>query len=477
MAAHAAPAPVSHATFKAEANGVAQVQLAAKSPVVFEIGKLGIPWRRVSEVGYKDQTARWRVKAGRTYEAWDAAAYAAAQVQEAGKAVGHAFASSGAPLRNTLAALRWMKSNQAKIKSEEADAAKMRLEIALAALLKIRVSVEAGARQQLWPQYTLPIKGTFACETAGVRAALSSISIPDNWTVVSREPAKGRSAPGKARVSTLQVRVPNHAVFYPGNYPITAWYDVEYDGLKFKAFNAVEANIVPIFERVAWLTTVSDTQVDLRIRLTSLMPIRNVTTEPYAPSGWTSKTATTSFGVSNTKEIVYHITRPANEKRGLRIVGGTFHVGDYTTSKRVITDHSLTLGQSRSTTGFEMLRVPGEEAAVVTQSDRQCRRIPASGKMYFDVSENFPPGETTHLTLTCAAEQPCEVWVEYRTVDGKTVSTDHQKVDPASPWRDVPVVIKNAVFDGGLANKADFVVRSDGALCVGGVYISRFGSP
>ncbi len=454
-------------SFTAKSDTQASVYLHSANPVVFEIGKLRIPWRRINDVTDKGHVLTWQVRKGRTYEVWDARDYARAQLREAGESLGHPFSASGDLSHAVLSAIKWTKS---RATSEPQQLALTRLETAMAALLNVKIEIQAGVRNKVWPEYTLPITCSFSCPTRGVTARLAALTKPDSWTEVGRQARAGRS--------TIDVRLPSSATRYQGGNPVIARYEVKYRGTSFMATNAVEASVVDAFEREAWIDTISDTQIDLHVRLTSLLPIKDVTAEAYLPDGWTATTSPTRFDVANTRDVTYRITRPRTDDRGLRIVGGTFHAGEFTTSKRLLSDHALELGETAAVTGFRLIRTPGEPARVTTISDRKCRQVPASGMMSFDVSVNFSPGTETYLTVQAAATGPGSMTVQYVTTSGEKRSTQPQTLNADSGWRDLVFVLRDAAFNGKLPDNADFVLSCSGSMPgIAGIYISRFRTP
>jgi hypothetical protein len=464
--------------FTGKSDTEVSVYLASSRPVVFEIGKLGIPWRTVEDVRREGHFLKWKVKKGRVYEAWDAREFALAQLAEVRKSFGISAAGGRAHADALAKTLRLVR--QSRSGDEESRAmARTRLEMALGAVLGVRIEVRAGVKQRLWPEYTLPVTCALRCGANGVRAKFSRLLLPDSWKVI--EPAvrtQWRATIAAPIKASAKVKVPMVSMRYHVPYPVIAWYELEYAGCRFTLSNADETQVTDAFDREAWIDTVSDTQVDLHIKLTTLLPITGVTTTPYLPEGWSCDYYKKPFDVSNTKVLTYRITRPRNEKHGLRIVGGTFRFGSYSTSKRLITDHALDLGRAAAVTGLEMIRVKGDESRLMTLSDRKCRQTPASGRMYFNASANFSPGKETCLTLECAAEEAATLLVEYRTASGKMTSTEPQAITPASGWTELTFTLRDAVFDGSLPHAADFAVRSTRGQCgIAGISISRFRCP
>ena len=472
--ASAGPTPAC-VRFKARADTLARVYLETGNPVIFEIGKIGLPWRRINEVRGRGHVFTWQVKKDRAYEIWDGHSYARAQAEFAADKLGRRFCESRSLLRDVLGLSRLVQRRRAVSDSEQLQMAQRRLECALAVLLGIRIEIHAGVKQQLWPQCPLPVSSSFECSRRGVSAKLAAISVPDNWQIIhSADPTRFRPTPGKPHSSRIEVRVPGQAVYYPGGYPVIARYDVRCGGAAFQASNAVEASVIPVFRKQAWIESISDTQIDLHVRLSSLLPVKNVETELYLPDGWTGKASRSRFDVPTSREIVYRITRPKNEEPGLRIVAAIFRIGDYVTSKRLITDHALVLGDSVGVAGLRMVAIKGEEA-LVTEFGRKCRKVSSSGQMYFDVSDNFSPGNQTYVTVECASGGPSSILIEYRTAAGKLCSTRPQAIDPASTWQHRVFVLNGAVFAGGFPGRADLRVRCEGSsLDVAGIRISRF---
>lgn len=458
--------------FTAKHDTSAKVYLPSARPVVFEIGKLGIPWRQILDVRDVGHVLTWQVRKGRVYEVWDAQDYAREQLAEAKRSTGCPSGKHSTLTDQLLHALKWLEDRR----QPDAQLIRARLIYALSALLGIKIDIRAGAEGYLWPDYPLPVTVSFACAASGVRVRITKPTIPDNWQIVSRPSVSRFHQVSRVPVkSTFMVKVPAIAMRYEGLYPIIAWCDVEYRGQKFRVSNATEVSIGDAFEREAWIDTVSDTRIDLHIRLTSRLPIKGVTTEPYLPDGWTCIYPREPFDVCNSRELVYRITRPKSEKRGLRIVGGIFSFGSFSTSKRLITDHALELAETTGVTGFKLIRVKGDEARQATILGTACRQVPPSGRMLFDVSPNFSPGSETYLTLKCATLNPATLSVEYRTTSGRIVSTKPQVVHPANGPHELTFVLKSASFDGKLPHGADFVVcSSDKSLGIAGIYISRF---
>lgn len=466
----------------ADKDTEARVYLYSGSPVVFEVGKLGLPWRRVTEAQAQNHIVRWPAKRGRSYQAWDAEEFAREQLRIVRASLGHQSAGSTpipspAPTLDAVTtALRWVQKQRASGDTPQLQQAEVRLSHALSALLDVRIRVDAGVGLKVWPEYTLPLTASLECRSKEVLAKFASFTMPDNWKMLGGSaPSRARSAASKPVRTQVQVRVPARSTFYPGDYPLVAWFDVEYAGTRFKASNAVEAKVTHPFERDGWIDTVSETEVDLHVRLKSLLPIKGITTELSLPDGWTGKTPCESFDLNGSRVLTYRITRPAEEPRGLRIVGGLFRLGDYTISKRLLTDHLLSLSDTTAVAGFRLLQVKGDESPAVTVSDRECRATPPSGKMHFDASENFPPGKLTYVTVGCATTDSGEVSVDYRDASGKLRSTAPQAVDVSGGWQHRTFTIENAVFDGSLPNGADFTIRYNGkSLGVAWVGISRF---
>ncbi len=413
--------------FTAKNDAPVRVYLHSANPVVFEIGKLGIPWRQILDVHNTGHILTWEVRKGRIYEAWDAQDYARMQLAEAKRSTGYPSGKHSTLPDQILHAIKWLEV----CRRQDAQLIRARLIYALSALLGIKIYIQAGADGHLWPDYPLPVTISFACTTSGVRVRIAEPTIPDNWQVISRQTISYfRQASRTPIKSVLQVKVPTIAMRYEGRYPIIAWCDVEYRGQKFKVSNATEVSIGDAFEREAWVDTVSDTRIDLHIRLISRLPIKGVTTEPYLPDGWTCTYPREPFDVCNSRELVYRITRPKSEKRGLRIVGGIFRFGSFSTSKRLITDHALELAETTGVAGFKLIQVKGDEARQTKILGTACRQIPPSGRMLFDVSPNFSPGSETYLTLKCAALIPTTLSVDYRIKSGRIVSTEPQVIRP-----------------------------------------------
>lgn len=464
--------------FTGKSDTEVSVYLASSRPVVFEIGKLGIPWRTVDGVRREGHFLEWNVRKGRVYEAWDAREFALAQLAEVRKSFGISAPGGLAPADALAKALRLIQHSQSGDEDSRAMA-RTRLEIALGAILGVQIGVQAGVKQRLWPEYTLPITCSLRCNASGVRARFSRFRLPDSWKVIAPAAQTQWRATASAPIkASAKARVPLVSMRYHVPYPVMAWYELEYGGCKFLLSNAVETQVTDAFEREAWIDTVSDTQVDLHIKLTTLLPIPGVTTTPYLPEGWTCDYDKKPFDVGNTRVLTYRITKPNDEERGLRIVGGTFRFGGYSTSKRLITDHALDLGRTAAVTGFEMIRVKGDEARLVTLSDRKCRQTPKSGRMYFNVSANFSPGKESYLTLECGTEEAAALLIDYRTASGKMTSTEPQAIAAGSGWTELTFVLKDALFDGSFPHGADFAVRSTRGQCgIAGVFISRFRRP
>lgn len=453
--------------FTAKADTRASVYLHSSNPVVFEIGKLGIPWRRVNDVTDSGHVLSWNVRKGRTYEVWDASDYARAQLNDAGQVLKRSFQASGDLVTALLKSVRVAQSQGT---TTEQQVALARLEWALAAMIGARVDVRAGVNNKLWPEYNLPVTCSFSCSAKGATAKLLSLTKPDNWKQIGTTKNRGGT-------STITVRIPPSAARYQGNRPIIAHYSVSYRGVRFHTLNAAEAQVVDAFDREASISTVSDTQIDLRISLKSLLPIRGVTTEPYLPDGWRATVSPKCFDVANSRTVTYRITRPKDEKRGLRIVGGTFRVGDFSTSKRLLSDHALELGESSAVTGFRLLRTTGQLPPVVTMLDTKCRQVPISGRMAFDVSPNFSPGSETYVTVSCLGSGAGSIALEYLAASGKVRSTPPATPEIGSAWKDVVFVLRDASFSGKLPDGADFALRCTGSMpWIAGVYISRFRS-
>ena len=458
--------------FTAKEDAPARVYLHSARPVVFEIGKLGIPWRQILDVRDAGHILTWHVRKGRVYEVWDAKDYALVQLAEAKKSTGCPSGKYSTLTDQVLHALKWLDNHR----QQNSQTIRAKLIYALSALLGIKIYIRASVDNYLWPDYSLPVTVSFACASSGVSVRITEPTIPDNWQLTSRSTVSYFRRASQAPIkSTFWVKVPPTAMRYEGLYPIIAWCDIEYRGRKFRVSNATEVSVGDAFEREAWIETISDTQIDLHIRLTSRLPIKGVTTEPYLPDGWKCEYIREPFDVCNSRELVYRITKPKSEKRELRIVGGIFRFGSFSTSKRLIAEHALELAEATGVTGFKMVRVKGDDTQLTTISGTTCRQIPPSGKALFDVSANFLPGSETYLTLKCATLAPATLSVEYQTTSGCIDSTESKTIHPTDGIREITFVMKNASFAGKLSHGADFVVNySDKSLGIIGVYISRF---
>lgn len=472
----AARVQMTGATITAKQDGTLEAPLnhLQGKPLVFEIGKQGTPWRRVNDVIVSGSSARWTARKDRAYELTSAYAYAADTLSEVRRAFGHQDTMIRDLKADVVGALKWVQK-RATTDQRYAEA-EFRLSGALSALLGITIDVSVGVEQKVWPEHNLPLESQFQCSVSGLRARFASFTKPENWRVVSSPRSTWfTSVPGEPQPTRAEIRLPARVTFYMGEYPVIAWYDVEYAGVEFKASNAVEAQVVHPIDKQGSIKTVSETQIDLNIHLTSLLTIKDVRTELYLPDGWTGTIPQERFDLSGSRDITYRITRPADETPGLRIVGAIFRIGDYATSKRLITDHTLTLGDSTAVTGLKMVQMPGTESETATVQGRKCRKLPASGGMSFDVSENFFPGEATYVTVECAGDHPSEVAVEYRTVDGAAKVTAAQPVDPGAGWQTRVFVLNGAKFDGSLEGGADFRLASTAGACgVSSIRISRF---
>lgn len=460
--------------FAARHDTQARIYLRTGRPIVFEMGKLNLPFRRICEAKSAGHVVNFSVKKGRCYEIWDAADYAAEQLEVVRRTLGHA-APAPTPARlldDLLAAVRWA---QRRVDGgERLGVARARLSSALVALLDIRIEISAGVDGQVWPQCDLPLSVSFSSADGKAKARLRSITKPDNWKL-SRQHGEWFCAAAAPRPERITLRAPANSIFYKIGYPIVAWYDVFYRGVRFVASNASEARVIHAFARTAWVTTVSDTQIDLRIRLESLLPVKGVTSELWLPDGWKGEVTEPRFDVERVKEATYRITRPRGEKADLNIVAAVFHIDDYMCSKRVVVEHVLDLGQSTGVAGLRMIRGRGETAEAAFVGGRRCRRLPASGRLGFDVSENFIPGERTWVTLECAGEG--EVHLEYRTADGRRRSSESCLLDSSSEWKPCIFVVRGARFDGGLPGAADVAVICSGEAAISRVCVSRFRAP
>ena len=453
---------------------VSTASLIGPHPIVFEIGTLGIPWRQVMDVRTRNGKLEWQAKKDRVYEVWNAEDYAQAQIEYVRKELNHKNTSVRKPLPTLISTLSWIQKERRKHDSEKLQLSEMRLSSALSAVLGVCIDIDAGVGLKAWPESHLPVSSSFTCTVNGVKARLSSIMMPDNWKELTSTACKWFSASPKQIRSISQVQISNQAAYYYGTYPVIAWYEVKYGGVVFKVWNAANVELIPPFTKEASIHTVSDTEIDYVINLTSLLPIHNISDELSLPNGWTGNVPQKRFDLNKSRTLTYRINKPASDPAGLRIIGAIFRFEDYATSKRILTDHSLTLGRSTSVAGFKMVQPAGEEAPIVTVSDRAGRQMPDAGVMYFDASENFLPGESTYITIECASSSSSVLSIMYRTVNGKTVSTSPQTVEHSNGMQRLNFLMENAVFDGSFPGGADFSIRSNNSLIVFRINISRF---
>lgn len=463
-------------TVESGSGSSCQAIIDTANPIILEMGKQSMPWRWINSMEKQGNAVKWKAKPGRTYQVWDCGDYALEQLALVRNELKSSKAAPSRPAEAILSELKYVRKLRAAKDSEQLRLAETRLSNALIAILNIKINVNAGVDQKLWPAFSLPIGASFTCGAAGVKAQLASISKPDNWQVVS--PLKTmwtRIIPGKQVGSQMQVRVSNQAVFYNGNYPIIAWYNVDYKGIKFRASNTAEAQVVSAFDKTVTIDTISDTQIDLIVHLTSLLPIKNVKTELDLPDGWKGTTPNSTFDINMTKDVTYRITRPAGEKPALKIVGAIFRVGDYATSKRLLTDHTLSLSGSSSVAGLKMVQAAGEHVETGSMGERRCRIMPETGHMYFDISDNFPPAGETYVTLECANTGAGAMAIEYYDASGNLCHTPSQAIDTNSTWQKFTFLLTNARFNGSFPESSDIkVTYKGGQLGVGVISISKF---
>lgn len=455
-------------TVTAEKDGTAQAKTPAANPVVFEVGRLGLPWRMIHDARTDGSVVTWTAAKGRVYEVWDRDDYARAQLRAVGEPPGRAQDRGRSVTGLVLDTMRKVQRRRASGDSDRMAIAEIRLSRALCALLDVKIDIRAGTNLKVWPECDLPVAATLTCGDAQARARFAGFVKPDNWSLESAKQGEDQT---RAR-GTL--RIPGRSVFYLGTYPLAARYDIEYGRVRFRAVETAELELVHPFEKDASIDTVSETEIGFTVRLRSLAPVRGITTELYLPDGWSGRLPVEKFDLDGERSLTYRITKPADDPEGLRIVGAIFRIGDYGTSRRLITDHALRLAESMSVTGFKV--VPSADAPKLEHAaGRSCRRMPASGRIGFDVSDNFLPGAETHVTVECTTEQESSIAIEYRGTDGSIRTTDAQMVEPGDRWNTHTFTVHDAVFDGSLADGSDFAVVSPlGSPALSGVYISRF---
>mgnify|MGYP005837404963 CR=1 FL=1 len=455
-------------TVTAEEDGTAEARTPAANPVVFEVGKLGLPWRTVHDVRTDGQIVKWTAAKGRVYEVWDRDEFARAQLRAVGEPPERAQELGRSLTGVVLDAMRKVQRRRKSVDSDRLATAEIRLSRALCVLLGVRIDIEAGANLNVWPECDLPVEAVLTSRDTQARARFACFMKPDNWSLKSVKQGENQA---RAR-GTL--RIPGRSAFYLGTYPLTACFDIEYGRVRFRATETVELELVHPFEKDASIETVSETEIDFTVRLSSLAPVRGITTELYLPDGWSGHIPVEKFDLDGERSLTYRITKPADDPDGLRIVGAIFRIGDYGTSKRLITDHAIRLAESTSVTGFKV--TPSTDAPKLERAaGRSCRRMPASGRIGFDVSENFLPGNETCVTVECAADQESSVAVEYRGIDGSIRTTEAHRIEPGDRWDRYTFTIRDAVFDASVADGADFaLVSQQGSPLLFGVYISRF---
>lgn len=462
-------------TFTAQEDGWLEADTnTLHRPLVFELGKQKLPWRQINDVILSGNKAKWAAQKDREYLVTTANQYALTQLNAVRADLGHGNQPTKDIPGDLVRALRWVQQQRKAADNDQLQMAESRLSSALSALLGITVEIKAGVDQKVWPEYHIPLKLTVQCREKSIRLRQAGLTMPDNWKL-TRMPENQwrRLAPGEDFSISANVRIPGQSVYYAGSYPVIAWYEVEYSGVRFRTSNATELNLIHPIDKQATITTVSDTQIDLNVRVTSLLPINDIKTELYLPEGWTGEIPEETFDLNCAKDITYRITRPPNEPPGLRIVGAIFRIEDYATSKRLITDHALELGERTAVTGLRLAQSPDDEAPVTTIAGRTCRQHPPSGAMGVDVSDNFSPGERTFLTVECAGTG--NVRIEYRTSGGSRVSTISRALNIQDGWKELVFVLENARFDGSFSGGADFrICLGGGPIGVSGIRVSRF---
>lgn len=460
---------LARAVVRADRDGEISVSTSVRNPVIFEVGRLGLPWRMIHDATHEGAKLKWTAVAGRTYEVWERDDFVRAQLRAAGEAPDRLRERGRSLAGLTADTIRKVQKRRASGDSERLATTEMMLSRAMCLLLGVRIRIEAGTGMKVWPQCDIPLS---AEASAGDRQAVlrfAGFTVPDNWAVRS---VRRRANPATAEAVLL---IPGHSAFYTGRYPVTAHFEVQFGRTVFRASETAEVELVHPLEREARIRTVSENEIEFIVRLRSLAPIRGIRTELQLPEGWTGEIPARSFDIHSERTIVYRIRRPAAEPDGLRIVGAVFRIGNYATSKRLITDHYMRLGESMSVTGFRVVR--SEDPPVLCMENGvPCRRIPASGRVGFDVSENFLPGDQTIVSVDNSSDCAEAISIEYRAADGSVRVAEAKKVVRKGDIYRHTFVLRDAVFNGSLADGADFAVLSKlESLALFGAGVSRFG--